>query len=334
MKDISFFSEDIYLCVPSSKNPKVVLAVGKSLLAKQSFKLYNPFSKKAKFFKTIAKFFCVHFNKLFVKMIDLKTYENSDFILFLNQKFDKKFTSSIYNATLKDKVVIQLQVENKIFGYAKFPINEIGVSNVNNEINALKILSKNGTLNFKMEHFKFNGIPFFILPELEGNINDISDEDVLKIIEPFKKETSLLLKEHFRVKQIKDFLIDNELNSELSILEENLKKTTESYLEVYEHGDFAPWNIVKTKDGFTAFDFEYFSEKGLEYFDLIKYHFQIGRLLKGKDKEDLVDYVSEKIKLKEIKIMLSLFLLKEIMIASNQQKKSDFETEMLNFING
>ena len=63
MKDISFFSEDIYLCVPSSKNPKVVLAVGKSLLAKQSFKLYNPFSKKAKFFKTFAKFFCVHFHK-------------------------------------------------------------------------------------------------------------------------------------------------------------------------------------------------------------------------------------------------------------------------------
>ena len=30
MKDVNFFSEDIYLHIPNSKNPKVIIAVGKS----------------------------------------------------------------------------------------------------------------------------------------------------------------------------------------------------------------------------------------------------------------------------------------------------------------
>lgn len=333
MRDISFFSESTYLCIPNSKDPKVVLAVGQSSFAKKSFKLYNPFSKKAKVFKSLAQFFCVHFNPVFREIIKLEKHENSEFIHFLNKKYDKKFTSSIYNATLKDKVVIQLQADNDIFGYVKYPLNEIGVHNVKNEIKAINILSKKGVINFEMKSLEFNEIPFFILPELEGNIDCISDEDVLKILEPFKKEVYCSLSEHKRVQEIKEFLINNKLNDELEVLIKNLKTSKKSYQEVYEHGDFAPWNIVKTNKGFTAFDFEYFTEKGLEYFDLIKYHFQVGRLLNGKNKEDLFDYVSQKIKINEIRVMLTLFLLKEIMVASEQQKTYHFEKEMLNFIN-
>ncbi|MDD7914971.1 hypothetical protein [Polaribacter ponticola] len=319
--------------IPNSKNPKVIIAVGKSSLAKKSFKLYNPFSKKAKIFKSFARFFCVYFNNLFKKIIELQTQENSEFIRFLNQKFDKKFTSSIYKATLNDKVVIQLQADNKIFGYVKYPINEIGIENIKNEINAFKILSKNRALNYEMKNFEFRETPFFILPELEGNIETVSDEDVLKIIQPFKKGVFKKLQKHYRVKQIKEFLKENNFNDELQILENTLLSSKNNYEEVYEHGDFAPWNIVKTKDGFSAFDFEYFTEKGLEYFDLIKYHFQIGRLLKRKSKEELYNYVSKKIKIKEINEVFSLFLLKEIMVAANQQKKALFEKEMLKFIN-
>ena len=333
MKDISFFSENIYLCIPNSKDPKVVLAIGTGFLAKKSFKLYNPFSKKAKIFKSVARFFCVHLNSVFRKIIELDRHQNSEFIKFLNKKYDKKFTSSIYNATLKDKVVIQLQADHKVFGYVKFPLNEIGISNVKNEIKALSILSEKGIISFEMRSLEFNKIPFFILPELDGNIDRVSDEDVLKILEPFKKKTSYALNEHVRVQEIKAFLIKKKLNDELNVLERNIKSSKILYKEVYEHGDFAPWNIVKTKEGFTAFDFEYFTEKGLEYFDLIKYHFQVGRLLKGKNKEDLFNYVSQKIKIKEIAEMLTLFLLKEIMVASEQQKTYHFEKEMLNFIN-
>jgi hypothetical protein len=334
MKDISFFSNDTYLSIPNSRNPKVILAIGASSLAKNSFKIYNPFSNKAKIFKSVISFFCIYLNSVFKKIVQLEVYENSEFINFLNTHFQKKFTSSIYNATLKDKVVIQLQADNEIYGYLKFPLNETGLKNVKNEILALDKLSENNIVNLKMQSLEFKEIPFFILPELKGTIKDISDDEVLEIVASYKKEVSFKLEVHPRVLEIKAFLLENNLINEVAILENNVEEATDLYFEVYEHGDFAPWNIVKTKDGFSAFDFEYFTEVGLEYFDLIKYHFQVGRLLKGKEEEELYAYVSEKIEIIECKEIISLFLLKEIMIAIEQKKEYSFEEKVLKFING
>ena len=275
----------------------------------------------------------MNFNAIFLQLFDFDTYDNSEFINFLNEEFQTKFTTSIYHATLRDKVVVQLQSEGLVFGYVKFPMNRLGLKNITNEIKALELLSEKGILNLKMKSMEFKGTPFFVLPELKGNIANIPDIEILKLLESFKKEVSLKLEEQARIIEIKGFFIENELKNELEILENILKTSKEYYHEVYEHGDFAPWNIIKTNDGLAAFDFEYFTEKGLEYFDLIKYHFQVGRLLKGKNQEDLYQYISQKISIKEIKQILSLFLLKEMMSAIQQEKTADFESQMLNFIN-
>jgi hypothetical protein len=333
MRGINFFSEDTYVSIPNRKNPKVILAIGGKSTTKNSFKIYNPFSLKAKLFKRVVRYFYVNFNAIILELFNFDKYENSEFINFLNEEFQIKFTTSIYNATLKDKVVVQLQSEGLVFGYVKYPINKLGLKNITNEINAIELLSKKGILNLQMKSMEFKGTPFFVLPELQGNIANIPDNEVLKLVESYKKEVLLKLDEQARIKEIKDFFIENELKNELEILENILKTSKEYYYEVYEHGDFAPWNIVKTKEGLAAFDFEYFTEKGLEYFDLIKYHFQVGRLLKGKNQADLYQYISQKISIKEIKEMLSLFLLKEIMSAYQQEKTAHFETQMLNFIN-
>ena len=333
MKDISFFSEDRYLSIPNRKNPKVILAIGKKTMASNSFKIYNPFSVKAKTFKSVVRFLFIHFNRYLLKFFDFESHVKSEFINFLNKEYQLNFTSSIYNATLKDKVVIQLQTKGSVYGYAKFPINKLGLKNINNEISAIELLSKKGILNLKMKSFKFNNTPFFVLPELEGNISNIPDKDILKLIESYKKEVLLKLDKQARILEIKDFYIEKNLKNELDILNNILISSKEYYHEVYEHGDFAPWNIVKTKEGLAAFDFEYFTEKGLEYFDLIKYHFQVGRLLKGKNQQELYQYISHKINIKEIKELLSLFLLKEIMYAFQQEKTADFESNMLKFIN-
>ena len=333
MKGINFFSEGTYLSIPNRKDPKVVLAIGDKNSAKNAFQIYNPFSAKAKLFKSVVRFFCINFNKLFVELFDLEKHENSEFINFLNQEFQISFTASIYNATLKDKVVIQLQSEGLIFGYVKFPINDNGLINIKNEINAIEILSKRGIMNLQMQTFKFKETPFFILPDLKGNFDSIPDNEVLKLLKTYKKKNTLKLEKQPRVQEIKDFFVTNNLKNELQILNSVIASSKEYYFEAYEHGDFAPWNIVKTKEGLAAFDFEYFTEKGLEYFDLIKYHFQIGRLLKGKNQQELYQYISEKISIKEMKELLSLFLLKEIMSCFQQEKSADFETKMLNFIN-
>ena len=56
MNGIEFFSDSNYLYIPTSKNPKVVIALNNKKIAKNSFKLYNPFSKKAKIVKVICSF--------------------------------------------------------------------------------------------------------------------------------------------------------------------------------------------------------------------------------------------------------------------------------------
>lgn len=334
MKDISFFSEGRYINIPNSKDPKVILAVDNGVIAKNSFKIYNPFSLKAKLFKRVTRFFILRFNSIFQKVVSLDNHKNSEFINFLNNHYKVKLKSSIYNATLKDKVVVQLQSEGSVLGYAKFPLNTAGLKNIKNEIKAIELLFDKGIMNIQMQSFSFKGTPFFILPDLQGNFENIPDNEVIKLVESYKKKVVLKLKYQHRTIEIMDFLKSQNLEKELLILDSILDSSKEYYHEVYEHGDFAPWNIVKTDKGLAAFDFEYFTEKGLEYFDLIKYHFQVGRLLKGKTQQDLYDYISDKIKIKEIKEMLSLFLLKEIMTCFQQNKTAEFETKMLTFING
>lgn len=333
MRDINFFSESTYLSIPNRKDPKVILAIGNKTMVKNSFEIYNPFSTKAKIFKKVVRFLATHFNSILHKISNLEKYNDSEFISFLNDEFQIKFTASIYNATLKDKVVIQLQSEGLIFGYVKFPINEIGLKNIKNEINAIALLSEKGIMDLQMKSLSFKGTPFFILPDLQGNFESIPDNEILKLVNSYKKEVVLKLENQPRILEIKDFFIAQNLKKELDILNMILKSSKEYYHEVYEHGDFAPWNIIKTKEGLAAFDFEYFTEKGLEYFDLIKYYFQVGRLLKGKSNTDLYQYISEKTCIKEMKEMLSLFLLKEIMNCFQQDKTAEFEKQLLTFIN-
>ena len=94
-------------------------------------------------------------------------------------------------------------------------------------------------------------------------------------------------------------------------LDKLCSKSKKEYRLVYEHGDFAPWNIVKVKDDYVPFDFEYFVEDGLEYFDLIKYYYQIGNLLEKKTNDELKKYIYSKIKFDEIEIIYELYLIKE-----------------------
>ena len=51
MNATDFLSSNSYIYLPTSKNPKVALVVDNSALAQNAFKLYNPFSQKAKLFK-------------------------------------------------------------------------------------------------------------------------------------------------------------------------------------------------------------------------------------------------------------------------------------------
>ena len=319
MNDIDFFSSNSYLFLPTKKNPKVALCVDNAILANNAFKLYNPFSTKAKILKNVSKFSFITLN-IFTKYLGVKK-EKSDFINYLEKLLDKKLHTSLYFATANDKIVLQLQsTEAKIIAYVKYPLNTQGRNRVLNEVKALEILSSQGILTSYILKDNYANNPFIVLHELDGVIEIVSDAVVKTILQKLYRVKSYRLENHPRVQSLKEVLIHLKMSDTLLKLEIICKKSSKEYLLVYEHGDFAPWNIVKVNNEYIPFDFEYFVEDGLEYFDLIKYYYQIGSLLEFKSGNSLKDYVCSKISMNEIEYIYELYLIKE-KILNNLEKE-------------
>ena len=109
-----FFSEGSYIDLPIFNN-RVSLNVSSSAFTKKSIQLYNPFSAKAIILKKIVYFLML--NIPFFRQILSKKYSSGKFIIHLENKFRQKIHSSIYYPTVKDKVVLQLLVEQgKLLG--------------------------------------------------------------------------------------------------------------------------------------------------------------------------------------------------------------------------
>lgn len=331
MRDISFFSDDKYLYLPSANNPRVILAITNKHIAKQSFKLYNPFSSKGKILKQIAAFLVVNFNGLSSLIFNVKKQSKSEFILYLENQLQTKLMVSIYNATAKDKVVLQLQTGDEVLGYLKFPLNQDGVRNINIEKRAIELLSKKGIVPLFIKSDTYNNLPFLIIPELKGEIKNQSNAAIEDLAQQFKKETKQHLKTHKRILQLYADVATMQLHKYKPIIDDVVSRENRLFYEAYEHGDFAPWNIIETKKGLVPFDFDFFIEDGIEHFDVIKYHFQVGRLLKKKNNQALLDYINDNIDIENIESLISLFLIKEIIRLKKINETYQFQDDLLNF---
>ena len=325
-----FFSSNSYIILPTMKNPKVALAIDNSALAKNSFKLYNPFSQKAKNLKKVGVFAFVNFNGLSKTVWTTRKEKQSAFVSYLEMKLDRQLISSLYFSTIHDKVVMQLQTPDaEIIGYLKFPLNKVGLQHLKNEKKAIEILSEKKLVKKYLLYGEFNSKPFLLLATLDGEIDLVKRTHVDHLLLRFKREKSYLFSQHPRIVKLQESVSADDLSKYQSIIENICINSTLSYALVYEHGDFTPWNIVKVDERYVPFDLEHFVEDGLEYFDLIKYYYQIGRLLEGKNANDLVVFISEMINVKEIRELLQLFLIKEILQNREENESCDFEVNIL-----
>ena len=98
----------------------------------------------------------------------------------------------------------------------------------------------------------------------------------------YRKKNTYKLQTHPRIIELRLNLKDNGLLDILKLINEGVKSGKDEYLEVFEHGDFAPWNLIQTKENILPFDYEYFEENGLQFLDELMYHFRVITLLKGK----------------------------------------------------
>lgn len=329
MNQSSFFSSNSYIFLPSKNNPKVALSIDNTKFSKNAFKLYNPFSSKAKTFKSVAEFCFTNLNSIFKPLVSAKK-EQSEFISYLESELREQLVVSLYFATIKDKIVLQLQSkEAKVIGYLKYPLNNIGLKHIQNEINAFELLSSVNIIDSYLMSKNYNAKPFLLLKELDGIIDRVDRNNIDKILKNFERKELYKLIDHPRVLDIKHSLQNTNFKKYINKIETICKNSSIEYKLVYEHGDFTPWNIIKVEEKFIPFDFEYFVEDGLEYFDLIKYYYQIGKLLESKNGKELVNYISQNIDINGIKELLVLFLIKEIVRNQEENESIEFEKNIL-----
>jgi len=354
MDTTDFFSSNSYVFLPTENNPRVALVVDDAKTAQNAFKLYNPFSSKAKLLKKVSEMAFSHFNTVAKKVWSVPEKEKTDFVAYLEEKLGKSLVVSLYFATINDKVVLQLQTTTaEIVGYVKYPLNEIGLIHLENEKKALEILSDKKIIAPYLLADTFEGKPFILLEALDGEVGMVERYKLDEILSKFKRDSSntlesetlvpnrarlkpsvpcsyrRLLREHPRLVALEQSLHTADLTHYIPLLEKICKHSTQKYALVYEHGDFTPWNIVKVNDKYIPFDFEHFVEDGLEYFDLIKYYYQIGKLLENKKDVELIGYISEQVNVMEINSLLKLFLIKEIIRNKEENEPYIFEVNML-----
>jgi hypothetical protein len=330
MKVTDFCSSNTYIFLPTKKNPKVALSVDSTTLVENAFKLYNPFSQKAKFLKKVSKFVFTNFNGLSKRIIGTKKEIKSPFVSYLEKKLGKSLVSSLYFATVNDKVVMQLQTSDaEIVGYLKYPLNTLGLQHLENEKKAIEVLSKKHVVHQYIIHDEFNGKPFLLLAALEGEIGLVERSHIDDLLLKFRREEACLLANHPRITDLKKMVATAGLLKYLPVIEKICQKSIFKYGLVYEHGDFTPWNIINVAGHYVPFDFEHFVEDGLEYFDLFKYYYQIGHLLERMGPKELIEFISEKINIKEFRQLLQLFLIKEIVRKKDEKESYDFEIKII-----
>lgn len=329
MNVTDFFSSNSYIYLPTVKNPKVALAVDNSTLAENAFNLYNPFSQKAKLLKKFSRSAFCNFNLVAKIVWGLKKEEKSDFLSYLEIKLGEPLVSSVYFSTINDKIVMQLQTTDaKIIGYLKYPLNYIGLQHLENEKQAIEILSENEVVGKYILYDEFNSKPFLLFDALEGEIGTIARNDLDDLLQKLKREEVYSLLAHPRILQLQKKVVSHDLSRYNHIIERVCHNSTLHYALVYEHGDFTPWNIIKTDGNYVPFDFEHFIKDGLEYFDLIKYYYQTGKLIQKMYGNDLVAYIQKEVDIPEILELLQLFLIKEIIRNKEENEPYDFEVKM------
>jgi hypothetical protein len=320
MKDRNYFSDSKYIHLPSYKKPKTSLAIDNKRVKKNSFKLYNPFSKKIKYFKSAVDLLLIIF-----KYTPFVTNETkSDFVRYLEEKLNKKIITSIYYPPEEeDKVVIQVQscVDSKVLGYIKLSLTSHGYGKINNEKNAIDVFQKLKLVpeNYFILDGLYKKMYYIFVSPIDGVFGYINYDGLVKIIKTMRRNKKFPLKSHPRILNLQCMLNEAsevELSKKLTAL---ISHSCCEYSLVYEHGDMAPWNMFNVNGDYVLFDFEHFVEDGLEYMDIIKYYFQVEYLINKKTSFSVYEYLSGKLKIDELFEIYNIFLMIEYLKTNDKE---------------
>ena len=329
-----FFSGGRFLNLPAYRT-RVSLNVSSAFLAKQSIKLYKPFSKKAILFKSVA--FFMYSNSAFFRKVLSRKFQSGKFIIHLENITKQKIHSSIYYPTVSDKIVLQLIFEeDKKLAYLKVGLNENGNAKIANELEAIKELSYETSIvdkDYLISNGAFENYNYFIIKEIKGTNKRLSDLEIKNELKKLDRKIKFELINHPRVKSLINLAKKMGKDNLVAILNKVSQTSKELYSLNYEHGDFAPWNIfVDQENKINFFDFEYFVKDGLENLDFFNYHYRIAIKLKGiKTPSETIEYLKNKVEIDEFWQIFSVFLINKILVNSIEGLVSEEENRLLEY---
>lgn len=329
MRDTEFYSNCSYLWIPRKSSAKLALAVDNWAVTSNSFKLYTPHSRNGIFFKYLM-LSLVYFAKF---LLATPRRPKSKFISYFENIIGQEIISSIYYSTDKSKVVLQIQnvQDQKIIGYIKVGLNQIGNQRIVNEISANNVMI-NANINediVVLHKGLYNGHRFIMINHLERDRASISDSDVLKFLVSLQTNTKYLLSTHPRILELREKLLKLQESSFLSVLDSAVAVNNIKYRLVFEHGDFARWNIIKTSNKLVLIDLENFCKNGLEHFDALKYFYQDSKLLRKDNVAGIISYVQRKYSFGGFSQIFALMLVKEALLLKSDDQDFSLEIEIM-----
>lgn len=324
-----YCSDSRYFLFPSRNNPKLALNAESWEDFSLGLKMYNPSSVAG----LVAKFFCLLcFPIIYITSSKVNVGRR---LTEVTPAIGAGCRSSIYIATNNLKYVIMLRhIDSNITMVMKASWSKSGRQRLENELDGINVFSSFGLTSMKVHNFYFSDEhSFLVTGHLDAKFNIKAPKFICELTNKLKSKSYIDARQHPRILGIistLELLGYHDVSLELMKIARSLDK---KYQVVIEHGDLAPWNIYRDQcSQLYAFDFEYFTREGIEFFDLIKHQYVDLKLIKKKSYNQIFHTFTNSKNNGFFNLdyfLLALFFANEMCIKLEERCDYDFEEKLL-----
>lgn len=260
--------------LPNRSNPKLIIPKIDQIKSWRYSAFFPAFRKIAKLYRQGLRVSALFRASEIVNESDL----GNEFILFCEQAFEKEIDAGVVLIGTKgptQKLTIQIWSQNVIIGYIKYSNLKQAIKSISNEHQVMKDVPESIRPKALRIQELGNGIALAlsaisgdqIEPKL-SNTNKIS-----QAIEPLVREKLVEIGNHPWVHKLKANQLDCDIDRWLNRL------ASKKWPIVIQHGDLAPWNIIRNESSLKLIDWEFGNSQGFQYMDEVFYILQTARLI-------------------------------------------------------
>lgn len=317
-----FLPKGKYFGFPNIENFKYLFDVSSFKHRKLSLSFFKPKGKKGWVWKGIRLAF--PFFQLAMKSKIINVKENGEYYNSIKELFGGEVRITTYSSTDKDKLVLRVIKDYKVVGFLKIGLNELGNKHLLQEKIGWKKVKELGFNSIVESELAFDEHTALVLKVVEGDELTVDQGIPKNILDQFSYDKRINLNEHPRYLNLSNDFPDLDLGLEAYYMNSGIE-----FGLCFEHGDFSPWNIIKSRESLQIIDLEFSEVNGIEGMDEIKYIYCIERYVNNLNSTELVSKLQQSLNPDLAKYILPLFLVKEIRYRKEMSHDFNYELEAL-----